>query len=313
MTEMRSIVYHTLVVATGSRYRNNMPWKEAETTAQTLANVAKLRGEIEKARSIVVAGAGLTGVEFAAELGLAYGKSGRKKITLVGTEEDLPLTPQVKTSVRETARRQLAKLGVSYVGGVKATTRPAPPVAAAAGGDNSMNGGDKKMAVAQAQTVTLTKSNGETRTMTADLVVPAYGVIPNTFFVPDRLRNDTTGGHMRQLPDLRTPGYDNVFVLGDVGDLQPARAAHADAQVRHLIKQFTAYFAGRPMKPYVFDANRLQMALSLSRDYGTGQAGSWQIWGYLVWYLKSRHLGTDQAAAYARGKVGLGRPWPNNY
>ncbi|KAI0388964.1 hypothetical protein F5Y17DRAFT_450919 [Xylariaceae sp. FL0594] len=338
--EVRSIEYHTLIVATGSRYRGNTPWKEAETTAQTLSNLAKLREDIRQARSIIVAGAGPTGVEFAAELGHAYGKTGKKEIKLVGTEEDLPLSPQVKTSVREAAKRQLERLRVEYIGGVRATKRPATPavaVAIAAGGSSSNilnnkgkmtptttrtttplsqkndEGGGGGGAPQGKQTVTLKKPNGETRTLTADLLVKAYGMIPNTFFAPDRMRNDMTGGHMRQDQDLRTPGYDNIFVLGDVGDLQPPQAAHTDAQVRHLMKQLTAYFDGLPIKPYVFEPDKVQLALSLGRDHGTGQAGHWQIWGYIIWYFKSRHLGTDQAAAYAKGKVGgLGRPWPNN-
>ncbi|KAI0552630.1 putative FAD binding protein [Xylaria curta] len=283
--ELRSIEYHTLVVATGSRYRDDMPWKEVGTSEQTRASLAKLRGQIRDARSIIVAGAGLTGVEFAGELGSAYAKSGMKEITLVGAGE-LPLEDKIKQSVRETARHELKKLNVRYIGGAKVTT----------------DGANTK-------TVTLTRADGTTQTITADLVVPTFGLVPNTSFAPEGMR--AASGCLRQGEDLRVPGYKNIFVLGDAGDLQPAQAANTDAQTRHLMTQFNSYFRGEALQPYVFDNSKVQMAFTIGRDRGTGQAGSWQIWSILIWFLKGRHLGTNTADAYARGDVGgMGRAWP---
>ncbi|KAI0405202.1 putative FAD binding protein [Xylaria palmicola] len=296
--ELREIEYHTLIVATGSRYRDDMPWKELGSSAQTRAAIAGLRAAIRDARSIVVAGAGLTGVEFAGELGSAYGKAGLKEITLVGADT-LPLEKQrLKQSVRETAKHELEKLGVKYIGGAKVTTTKT----AGGGGDDDASG-----------TVTLTRADGTAETLAADLVVPAAGVVPNTAFAPASMRGGggAAPGLLRQAADLRSPGHDNVFVLGDAGDLQPAQAAHADAQARHLMTQFDAYFAGRPVRPYAFDPSGTRVAFTVGRDRGTGQVGSWQLWSIVVWWLKGRHLGTDTAAAYARGDAGgMGKAWP---
>ncbi|GAW17329.1 hypothetical protein ANO14919_067850 [Xylariales sp. No.14919] len=288
--ELRSIEYHTLVVATGSRYRDGMPWKEVGTTAQTRAALAELHAGIRAARSIVVAGAGVTGVEFAGELGSAYGKAGRKTVTLVGADA-LPLEKRMKDSVRETARRELEKLGVNYIGGAKITT-------AAADG------------VKDAKTITLTRADGTTETLAADLVVPTFGVVPNTEFAPEEMR-DAASGCLKQGTDLRAPGYKNVFILGDAGNLQPAQAANTDTQTRHLMTQLGAYFSGEPIKPYTFDPDQVQLALTIGRDRGTGQVGSWKLWSFLVWFLKGRHLGTDGADAFAKGDAGgMGRAWP---
>ncbi|RYC60989.1 hypothetical protein CHU98_g5220, partial [Xylaria longipes] len=110
---------------------------------------------------------------------------------------------------------------------------------------------------------------------------------------------------------LRAPGHENIFVLGDAGNLQPAQAANSDTQTRHLMTQFDSYFRGGPVKPYVFDADKTQVAFTIGRDRGTGQVGSWQIWSILIWFLKGRHLGTNGADAYARGDTGaMGRAWP---
>ncbi|KAI0457038.1 putative FAD binding protein [Xylaria acuta] len=296
--ELRSIEYHTLVVATGSRYRDDMPWKEVGTSAQTRASLARLRTAIRDARSIVVAGAGLTGVEFAGELGSAYGKPGLKEITLVGAGE-LPLEDKIKRGVRETARHELEKLGVRYIGGAKVAAKTSD-------GDDD----DDDDVVKDAKTITLTRADGTTQTLTADLVVPTFGIVPNTSFAPEGMRN-ATSGCLRQGSDLRATGHKNIFVLGDAGDLQPAQAANTDTQTRHLMTQFNSYFKGEPIQPYVFDNNKTQVAFTIGRDRGTGQVGSWQVWSILIWFLKGRHLGTNTADTYARGDAGgLGRAWP---
>ncbi|KAI3324939.1 putative apoptosis-inducing factor [Xylariaceae sp. AK1471] len=307
--ELRDIEYHTLVVATGSRYRDDMPWKEVGTSAQTRASLAELRAGIRTARSIVVAGAGVTGVEFAGELGSAYGKgkekTGRKKeITLVGADA-LPLAKTLRDSVRETAKHELEKLGVRYIGGAKMTMSSSPT------SDDDWEKGGIKAEAKGARAITLTYADGSTQTLFADLVVPAFGVVPNTSFAPEGMR-DATAGRLKQGTDLRAPGYKNVFVVGDAGNLQPPQAANTDEQVRHLMTQFDSYFSGQQIKLYVFDPNKTQMALTIGRDRGTGQVGSWQIWSILVWFLKGRHLGTDTAKDYARGRAGgMGRAWPN--
>lgn len=80
----KKIVYDTLVIATGGRTIDSfVPWKSAATGYKaTKENLHKTQKLVEAAESIVIGGAGPTGVETAGELGFEYGKT--KKITLVG-------------------------------------------------------------------------------------------------------------------------------------------------------------------------------------------------------------------------------------
>lgn len=75
------IKYDFLVLATGSHSTGDAPFKSLDTTESTRAAIREFRLRVERANSIVVAGAGVTGVEVAGELGFVYGT--QKKITLV--------------------------------------------------------------------------------------------------------------------------------------------------------------------------------------------------------------------------------------
>ena len=61
----RAIGYDHLVIATGSWIRSNLPFKPVGAHEDTLAALHSLQKEIEVAKSIVIAGAGPTGVETA--------------------------------------------------------------------------------------------------------------------------------------------------------------------------------------------------------------------------------------------------------
>lgn len=80
-TEKRKIHYDILIIATGSRTKEDTPFKAHGTTEAMKDAVHTLQGQVQKAKTIVVAGAGVTGVEVAGELGYVYGQE--KNIILV--------------------------------------------------------------------------------------------------------------------------------------------------------------------------------------------------------------------------------------
>jgi apoptosis-inducing factor 2 len=82
-----TVAYDTLVVTTGSN-TGGMPWKASGSHKQFLDVLHDTQEKVKKAKSIVVGGAGVTGVETAGELGFEYGKT--KEITLVGHIINLP-------------------------------------------------------------------------------------------------------------------------------------------------------------------------------------------------------------------------------
>jgi NADH dehydrogenase FAD-containing subunit len=73
--------YDILILATGSRTKEDTPFKGHGSHQATLDALHDYQNKVKSAKSITVVGAGATGVETAGELGYAYGNS--KKITLV--------------------------------------------------------------------------------------------------------------------------------------------------------------------------------------------------------------------------------------
>ncbi|KAI0381771.1 FAD/NAD(P)-binding domain-containing protein [Hypomontagnella monticulosa] len=279
------IQYHTLIVATGSSYAGGMPWKGVGTTPETRAAIAQLRSQIQAAKSIVVAGAGATGVEFAGELGAAYAKKGVKKITILSTDP-LPLESRLQDKVRATAKKELEKLGVQVLTNARVV---------------SSNG--KEIEIEQ-------KGAGK-KTLTADLLIPTYGATPNTAFVPASMISSTSPGRLRQGSDLRVPGHSNIFVVGDAGDLQPLQAVYAEQQARHLMQQFASYFAsnGKTVAPYKVD-DKVMFAVTIGPDRGTGQMGTFQPPSLLIWWFKGKHIGTNYSGDWAGGIRSSNGAWP---
>ncbi|KAH8652385.1 hypothetical protein BX600DRAFT_501662 [Xylariales sp. PMI_506] len=281
----RTIPYHTLVVATGSNSLEGMPWKGTGTTAQTRASVRQLQEAIAAADSIVVAGAGATGVEFTGELGSEYGKTGKKSITIISADT-LPLGSNILTSVREAARNELTKLKVEVVGGATVTSV-------------SVGDGGKKV-------IELTKKDGSKTTLKADLFVPTYGAAINTQFAPEDMWG--LDGRLEQNTSLRSPKYKNIFIVGDAGNLQSRQLSYADAQVRHLAKHFSKYLKTGEIEPYQPDEKTV-LAVTVGRDRGTGQSGSMKIFSLLIWWFKGRSLGTQYAPDVAAGLRSITAKW----
>ena len=76
-----TLKYDYLIVATGSRTRAHTPFKGLGTSEETRDALHDFQSEVKEAKTIVIAGAGVTGVEAAGELAFEYGRE--KKIVLV--------------------------------------------------------------------------------------------------------------------------------------------------------------------------------------------------------------------------------------
>lgn len=74
--------YDVLVIATGSRYEQGAPWKlSPDGIEATKATLRAVQDKVKNASSILLGGAGPTGVEAACELGYEFGKT--KEISIV--------------------------------------------------------------------------------------------------------------------------------------------------------------------------------------------------------------------------------------
>ncbi|CAI6092559.1 unnamed protein product [Clonostachys chloroleuca] len=274
-----SVPYHTLIIAIGARARarGGMPWKCLSDTLETRERLYHLQDQIAKAKSIVVAGGGLTAVEIAGELGYKYSQHGTKEVILVYNDR-LPLAPPATDSVRSQVKLELERLKVKLISDTTVTSH------------GSHDG-----------TITLQLKNaeGSVESISTEAYLPAFGLIPNTDFMPEHLLDDRK--YIKQTTKLQVEGHSNIFVIGDAGSLESSNAIHADKQAVHLIKALPSYFAKCELAEYRADS-RPAFGIALGPSRGVGQVGNWRVYSILVWFMKGRYLGTDYSPMLATGK-----------
>ncbi|KAL6806274.1 FAD/NAD(P)-binding domain-containing protein [Trichoderma sp. SZMC 28013] len=272
----RTLQYHQLVIATGSRLASGLPLKPIGTHEETLAAWHELQTNIGCARDIVVVGAGPTGVEVAGELAAKFGKL--KRITLI-MHGHVPLesSSDVLSSVRTTLDKDLQKLGVEIIRKtcVKAVE----------------DGNDGKTKI-------LTLDNGS-RVVT-ELYLPCHGIRLNNSFISDSFLDPD--GNVNIDGNMRVVGTENVWAIGDVSNAGPKQLTVTDNQIIYLTGALEAALTREEsIAPYQ-PAKKTMIFLSLGRKYATGQIGSWKLWGVLVSYVKGRNLFVDTADGYVSGK-----------
>ncbi|RSL43287.1 hypothetical protein CEP53_011764 [Fusarium sp. AF-6] len=276
--QTRVLHYDTILVATGSDYVDKMPWKLVGTSQETRSSLAKLRDAVDKAKSIVVGGGGPTGVEFAGELGHEYAGTGKKQVTLVVTDK-LPLESKNLEATRQAAMKELEKLNVKVITNARVTNTT-----------NKAGGGS---------ILELTKADGTKEILETDLFVPTWGVTFNTSFAPSSLLE--SNGRLKVTSSHRAPGYDNVFLAGDAANADSYAATLREPQVRYLATAIGQYLAGRKVQEYSPEI-KVGLAASVRPSRGVGQVGNFNMWSFLVWYFKARHMCTNVAAEYAAGE-----------
>lgn len=77
------LTYDYLIIATGTHINGSFPLKSLGTTEANISGIHEMQGQVQKAKTIVVVGAGPTGVSIAGELAYKYKKS--KEIILVSS------------------------------------------------------------------------------------------------------------------------------------------------------------------------------------------------------------------------------------
>ncbi|KAK1980015.1 hypothetical protein LZ30DRAFT_595607 [Colletotrichum cereale] len=273
----RTIAYDVVVVATGTRAKEDMPWKEVGTTEETKRALNSIRQQVADAKTIVVAGGGITGAETAGEIGFEY--NGKKDVYFV-FNDNLPLSDPFTENVRKSALNELCKMNVKTIPNTKVTSVSTGP------------GGRK--------TLHLTGKSGETTTLETDAYVPTIGSIPNTSFMPASMLD--AQGYVNQDASLRVPGHDNIFVVGDVGNLEDGYGRIADLQTQYVVKSIQAQLTGAPRPAdYVADPKVLA-GITLGRSRATGQMGTWKLPSLAIWLFKGRYMGTDYSKDFVAGK-----------
>ncbi|KAH7359620.1 hypothetical protein BKA66DRAFT_472471 [Pyrenochaeta sp. MPI-SDFR-AT-0127] len=277
--EEQRLSYHALVIATGSRTYH--PAFSASTAIQdTLDSIKFTNEKVQSSKNIVIVGGGPTAVEFAGEVGEHrngkpgwFSKPERKlKITLITADKQL--LPALPAAIGKTAEQKLNAVGVDVVYNSRVT-----------GTSDSKNG-----------TTIVTLGNGET--LETDFYVPAYGVEPNSSWLPKELLNEkgyliTNGETLRV--DSAGP---RVYAFGDIGsysrnnvwDILGALPALVTNIKRDLIS-FNALLPDAKPKGkdriYKLDPRGGQI-VPIGTGGGVGAVMGWRFPSFFVWLMKGR-------------------------
>lgn len=185
----RTLSYDQLVVATGARNASSetVPWKVLDSYDETVSSLDTMRERVAAANTIVVAGAGATGIEVAGELGFEFGKT--KDITLLCSGLKL----MDGDSVGASAQAELTKLNVK----IRTEARVA---------------GAKELA--DGKTEIRLEQGGET--LTADLYLPTMGLRANSEMMDGKYLNEKGFVQVDEMYRVKGLEAEGVWALGDV-------------------------------------------------------------------------------------------------
>ncbi|KAF2675738.1 FAD/NAD(P)-binding domain-containing protein [Lentithecium fluviatile CBS 122367] len=271
--------YHALLVATGSK-THHPAFSMPTTTAATVDALKTMNTKVAAAKDIVIVGGGPTGVETAGEIAeFRNGKPGwfsaaprKVNITLITATNQL--LPTLSHSVAKIAEKKLKDLGVDVVYNTRAANV------------SEMEDGRTK--------VVLTDG----KELEADLYIPAYGVLPNSSWLPPNLLNETnyliTNPQTLRV-DLAGP---RVYALGDISsasrntimdllDMLPVSLINIK---RDLLSYNTSSpTAPAPGKDRIFTPQtKLSMIAPIGSGGGVGAVMGWKAPSWFVWLLKGR-------------------------
>lgn len=280
--EERELSYDYLVVATGTRNAGatDVPWKNNGTHEEITALLDATREKVKAASHIVVAGAGATGVETAAELGFEYGNPKdpaikKKTIVLLSADETVLNGDSIANSVTN----ELKKLNVTVRGSARvASANPSPD-------------GDGKTAVVL--------ENGET--ILTDLYLPTMGMKPNTEFLPSALLTDKGFVDIDDFYAVKG-GAEGVWAAGDVVWKPRGSFVHADKQAAGVAKNIDAVLRGKaqsPVKTIPIDV----LLVATGRARGAGRMGPVKAFSFLVYSIKGKTLGVERLPAWVDGSL----------
>ncbi|KAK3905556.1 hypothetical protein C8A05DRAFT_30622 [Staphylotrichum tortipilum] len=290
----RVITYDQLVLATGSRCAvPSVPWKAAGSYEEALSTLHDTAAKVKAAESIVVAGAGSTGIEVAGELGYEFGKT--KSITLLCAGDSLlgghPAGPS--------AAAELAKLNVAIkyralVQSTRANATDAGKTDVVLSDGGSSGGGDATTAPAAAETV-----------ITTDLYLPTTGLFPNTSYIPPIHLSTNPSSFGTVLVDeyLRVKDTANVWACGDVVGQPRAGFFITQKQAAAVGRNVLAALAGAD--PAVAKGPPVDiLACAVGRARGVGRVnGKIKLPSLVVWAVKGRTLALGMVEGYVDGSV----------
>jgi NADH dehydrogenase FAD-containing subunit len=278
-TTDESLRYHALVVATGSK--TYFPaFSQSAATQDTLNAIKSTNGKVQTAKDIIIVGGGPTSVEFAGEVAEhRNGKPGwfsnaehNVNITIITATDHL--LPQVRPAIGKITEQKLKALNVNVLYNTRVT-------------DASEDSHGRTI-------VTLAKGDK----LEADLYVPAYGVEPNSSWLPAELLDDkkyliTNAATLRV--DAAGP---RVYSIGDVASYSPNNVwdilLSLPVLAVNMKRDLLSYNAKLPdEKPKGNDRLRVAetregLVVPIGTGGGVGVVMGWKVPSWFVALLKGR-------------------------
>lgn len=266
--------YDYLVVASGSTTpgtvgKEAMPFKPTGQNNMRQA-IEAAQQRIANASSIVIIGAGPVGVETAGEIAQAYPN---KKTTLISSHDRV--LPALKPSASKAAASSLEALGVSilYSSRVTETQQLSPNL--------------NRVAL----------QNG--RSVDAELVISAAGNLPNTSFLPKSALDSE--GWIKVTPELRIASITDgsAFALGDATTFKQRYALKIQDQIPVVVANLKAAISGSKGMGKRYDASdKMMVFVPIGSKTGTGQIGSFVVWGFMVAFAKGKDYFMSKGASF---------------
>ena len=103
---------------------------------------------------------------------------------------------------------------------------------------------------------------------------------------------------------MQVTGTKNIWGIGDVGNLEAKQLTVTDAQIIHLSKALHSLITGegKQLVNEYKPSRKMMIFITMGKKYATGQIGGWNLWGWIVAYVKGRMLFVDTAQGYVGGK-----------
>lgn len=261
------------VLATGSRFANNLMRGADGTEASRKALYAQYSRRIEAADTIIIVGGGPIGVEVAGEITEAH--SG-KRITIL--EAGPRILAGTTEQVAAHASELLGARGVSVLTGEKLVD----------------GGSDAHDVFAQAGMAVTSRG---TR-IPYDLMIWCTGGRPNTDYMRKHFSSRLNGqGRVMVTPELCVVGSSTMYALGDLTDLDENKMAwHIEGQVKTAIWNIRQTLLGlrdpRKFKRYRPQKGNPTMVITMGSKDGVAHLkglGTVKA-GWFVSMVKSRHM-----------------------
>jgi NADH dehydrogenase FAD-containing subunit len=252
--ERTEISADVAVLATGSRFPNNLMRTAEGTHVQRKAFYARIQKRLSDANRILIVGGGPIGVEVAGEIIECWPD---KSVTILEIADRL--LGGTSEEVASFATSYLRSRGVRIFAGDRMHEGP----------DASANlfapGGEVKTV--------------QGRTIAYDIILWCTGGRPDTGYMSARFAQALNPeGRIRVGPDLRVVGCESLFAMGDVTDLRENKMAfHILGQLSVVKANVLALLKSTPgklLKTYKAKTNNPTMVVSLGSRAGISQLPS---------------------------------------